>query len=282
MLLSVDRGRDHADIGIVNNDPKHPLDIRIVKIDGGGTTELKRLGEADVKPGQDLSLDVNNQARGGIDLFRPGWTPQLPHNGFDRKRPPGNNDSNDFRWVIDLESDEIYDDQITIDRHGFRSFFRINNIGSGLFFTPPTIDASSPSISEDELEMIDGATSTCLGPVALKIGANFPLDGGTALFTFQGNSIPLPPLASVTYAIDISQDCSTCSSGDNDSVLYDNAVTGAQHSARKIRFDFCQDALGLRRVKRSDIWLTLASVFGDPHLPEAVCFHATNSQTELR
>jgi hypothetical protein len=288
LLTSALPGFPYADIGLVDNsDGRHPLNIKVRKL--VNNTQVPDmlvdldLKDGDVPTGRDLILDVGNRDGGGVNLYKTGT--------FDRSRPEGaGNDVNDFRWAIDFEGDEVYCEKVAVVLAGFRSFVRINRIGSGLFFVQtPYPGYATRSISQ--LRKVEGSTKTCLGRVAVRLAANFPLDsGGQSTFTLTGASPivrNLPAKDGVTYTVDISQSCTDYAACGNDSSIYDKVITGNKAHTRKISFDLCPSAgpeMATRQQLTNELLSVLSEAFGSEHfyIPEAVCFPGTTGQTDLR
>jgi hypothetical protein len=122
MVLHPDPARKYFEAGILPA-PGHKLRIEVLQKSVAGvssfevTPEILQAAENDV-----WSLEFANSGRRGINLYKNG--------AFDRKTGVG--DVKDFRWAVDLEGKEFYNQELTTRQHQFGPVLRVT---SGEFYT---------------------------------------------------------------------------------------------------------------------------------------------------
>jgi hypothetical protein len=217
VLFVAEKGNS-CGLGIVRSaDERH---TKIVEVRDKAHPDTPLLHYTDDEIAPNFSLDVNNVDTGGISL----WT-----------APDGNtaNHDDDFANVVDFESHRIYDERVHVELSGFSSFFRMTNVNDALFFT--CLNSSDGLLKKERFR--PGST-TGLGSVAVVIGANIPLNRSGAVFVHGKDSIDLSPDGGKTYEIIVGYG----HPGDvpdpppNDSVYYDQVITGGAVSGKKIDF----------------------------------------------
>ena len=271
LILSIDETQRHntCQIGVVGLDDVdgHPLSVTVKKITygagGSSTTQtLRDLNRVTLKP--NVKIDIgNNPGSGGIKT----------HPNVSSKpvfsRSAGNNDPNDFSWVLNFEGAEVYDDKQNVDIHrdGFSSIIEIVNINSALFYVPDN------GVSEDGLFKVEHRQPMFLGQIAVIVGANFPIDSSTnAAFVNGTDRLQLPYAANVTYLITVDQSCPG-GRGDNDTVLFDRVIDGSHTQKKQINF-FSENAPLMERDR-----IEAEDEGGEPiNPPDAVCFVGSVNQ----
>ena len=122
MVLHPDPARKYFEAGILPAS-SHKLRIQVLQKSVAGvssfevTPEILKAAQNDV-----WSLEFANSGRRGINLYKNG--------AFDRKAGVG--DEKDFRWAVDLEGKEFYNEQLTTRQHQFGPVLRVM---SGEFYT---------------------------------------------------------------------------------------------------------------------------------------------------
>lgn len=173
-------------VGMHNQAPSHQLCVKVTVIYAG---EKRTIDLSEYVKGYDLHLNVINPKTKGVEVYKNG--------SFERGSDEC--DSQDFRWVIGLRSEEFHG-EIPIDHSVLRPSFHTNN---GLFYTHKKI----PARLTGGKECIDKV----LG-IAEEIGANIELDGddSEAVLTFGINgeqSLHLRKKPNTRYEINIKNDC---------------------------------------------------------------------------
>lgn len=271
LLLMVDHGRDHCDVGIPLEVPdNHEPRIDITLTTGIGAPVLvRRLTKGDLLCGNgeasEFSLVLKDSSHAGkITLFEQGE--------FDRKADSGH--PNDFRWVVDIDR-ELHKKEVGL-RHGkFLSFLRIN---TGTFFTGEK--------SEDELQTtVGGHDEPVMGKVAVAVGARIDLDqalnsvvlkktrgknGGKDEEVVEDVLFDFIPLPGVTYGINVSQNRSS-GMHEHDADFYYNAVGSKLSPGERKYFKSVGHTHPPERFERFD---------GARISPHAICFIGGLSTTQ--
>ena len=226
-VLSIEEAAKSCQLGIVNlaHTEGHGMIITVVKATfdsaQGPSYELLAVMDRNTIKG-DMTLDLRGSAGGsGIAFYR----------GSSFSRLGTGNDPHDFRWVLNVQ-DEIYlKEHLNISKD-FRSIIKINNINDATFYVP------SNGVSTNQLnKTVQGQTST-VGPVAVKIGANFPLSADASFFNgTEELPLPKPNTNDVTYLISVAQSRPGMPMmGVNDTRLYERVIDGSGTSLGSISF----------------------------------------------
>lgn len=187
LVLFIKDGAATCEVGFLRDPPEgHVLTIDLSRMTANGTAQfVRQLGKNDIQP--NLRLEVTNPAQPGVQLYT--------QRGFDRKNNIG--DENDFRWVVDFESD-LYGSPIKVNPDGFSSRLTINN---GKFYTEKK--------SLDDLIVKDeSGQDVVFGRVAVGIGAYIYLDrydSSAVLMNGDEKVMEFSPEPDVIYGINISQ-----------------------------------------------------------------------------
>lgn len=225
LVLHLDEGDEECKVGILRSATSHNflLEIRKFTLDGGETVikQYTKKGQLD----RDLSLKVTKTTEEHIKFYKP--TKEWKRTDIE------NNDPHDFRWALDFEGDEVYDERVKLDQLGFSSIFNIKS--HGLFFTA--------KLSDDELIVIRGVgDETTIGHVAIKVAALIYLDKPESKAVFTNPLDPRPVTITrqegVIHRILVSESRPSTSTGSpNDSVLYSQAIVEGLNSRKRIHFD---------------------------------------------
>ncbi len=201
IVFCFDRGSRRFHAGFLGHDPRHCLAIDIEERGAPSaefktilslTDDDKRKGAGSLKITGDLSFSVSGRAN-DADIHPSGAV-----GDFDRKNP--NNDPEDFRWVVDLESKEFFGCKLKI-RPG-NVFARKMTINHGLFYTATKwFVIMDPPIAGHDKEF----------EVARVIGCNVTLGKEeTAFLSFgpeENNRIELPVAPGAQYRVSIKNRC---------------------------------------------------------------------------
>jgi hypothetical protein len=275
MVVATYEGRKHCRVGILREVPDHDLVVKLVKLDfnTGSTTLIKEYDQTSIP--EKLSLEVNDVSENKVRLF-----PSVPTE-FDRKKPPasGSTFPFDFRWALDFEGKEVYDERVELDPDGFRSIFSFRG---GLYF--------AVKVSGGQLGKIKKKKLKSLGHVALVLGGFIYLDKPTSEAVFSPLGYSIKRQDGIVHVVVLSQarphDGIATSADSNDSVFYHQVIVGGV-SGDRIRF---LETVGSGRKRKSgkDPKLHKAFTpfqrlldlvpFGDP---SSTCLTAHISQTDL-
>lgn len=117
-------------------------------------------------------LVVDNPIGGGVSTYTPG--------PFNRKMYP---DEKDFRWIMDIESEEFYNEDLT-RKLNTRRLLPILRVPHGVFYTRLK--------SVDLKRFKDGSEEKAFGCAAAVIGCDIPLLGGGARLMEEDRHNPTP------------------------------------------------------------------------------------------
>jgi hypothetical protein len=288
IALSVRHGDTSCEADIIKNADNHALFVWLLEF-----SPRYPPPRCYMNPLGDISIDIGaSSSAGGLQLWEP--------NGTHFKRKGQGNDPYDFQWILDLEGKECYDDKVDIDKDdGTQSAVRIINVGTGLLF--------AALVSPNELkESRNHGAAKVLGHVGTCIGALFHFDS-TAHLRVGNDNIDLQPNNDTTYVIVVSH--SQYSSGKatgaplrDDAAYYEHLVKGRSHGCRRIQFGATpmqieaghppdcenvrsQRALPIQSQGQSITVLVNITNFllgaHILHLPNAICFTAQMSKTNL-
>ncbi|HEV2915076.1 MAG TPA: hypothetical protein VGX92_17500 [Pyrinomonadaceae bacterium] len=243
LAIFVNTDRTECTVGILRNPPpEHTLEITVTKqLLGGGEVEIPVHNI-----GAELYLDVQNTSQPNITFRDMGAV-------INRQVDPATN-RDSFKWVVDLENEELYNTAIGANRGAFHPLFIFN---SGELF--------ARSISRSHLFIRRGLFGQLedFGFVASEVGVAISLDqeNSRAVFTSGGVEI-FTSEPDTNYVIDI----------DHDAAAHSNIVLDANHYYKAV-------GLGLSERER----ISFMSIVDDsgPAGPEAACFSGHLSKSPI-
>ncbi|MGA9768447.1 MAG: hypothetical protein WBV94_05355 [Blastocatellia bacterium] len=177
-------GRAFAEVGLIRSAAEHRLGVTI-SVEGGGAVAIP----PDFNPEENISIEVENTSKTGIRVFTDP--------DFNRETGAGN--ARDFRWFVDLESEEFYNKKLGVKSDQISPIIRINNaeFSAG---TRTDINAVKKTTAE----------TTLLGKIGLEVIADIELDkpestailksGSREILKIEGNAGP-------RYVIEFDSDC---------------------------------------------------------------------------
>jgi hypothetical protein len=185
LVLAVNKNKNLCEFGVVKA-PDHVLRIKVDKVDADrDRTSLPNISR-DLPSEGDIRIDAPKNAKDyGVQFFG------------DLKRPflrlIGEDDPQDFRWLVDLEGKEFYNKKLAL-KPGFPNQRII--IPRGLFYTHDLID----------VQLVRPGASVLQTSVASPIGCNLDLDAGEEFVLTYGpddQKIVMTAEKGVTYEIQI-------------------------------------------------------------------------------
>lgn len=184
-----DEKENRCEIGVHNSSESHNLEIKIYDL----TLPYNE------KPVHCYNPTNTKEIKDSIfTLEVPGITPSVSYfqpNGFNRQENQG--DERDFRWIVDLESSEFYNQELVKIPEIIKPRFHIKN---GIFYTL----YKSKSKYRRVISGQDNGTE--LGSIAYYIGANIYLDADHPAILKIDEEILLDPFK--RYIIGITNNCS--------------------------------------------------------------------------
>jgi len=182
MVFHPDPAREYFEAGILKA-PGHQFRVEVREKTSAGVSKYL----VPLPPVTDLvndawSLEFTSPAKRGISLYQSG--------AFDRKAGIG--DPRDFRWAVDIEGTEFYNEQVTINEKQLGPIVRMT---SGEFYTK---DKSRPVMRRQG----DG-TFQLFGSIAEEIAADFVTRGDVVLRSAKSGKeiLRLPGKPNTTYEI---------------------------------------------------------------------------------
>lgn len=176
MILHEDKANQMMEIGILQEETHIP---RILTIRNGVLADISdlrlkpQLGDTQHRAWR---LEVTNPVQQGISLYTDG-------NKFERQT---HEDDKDFRWIMDFESDEFYNKDLT-GQMLTKKLMPVLQIPNGEFYTR----LKSPSLARSK----DAGAVAPFGAVAAFTGCDIQVEGGSVklkvadtdddLFTFK-------------------------------------------------------------------------------------------------
>jgi hypothetical protein len=248
----VNKDETECTVGILKvPPPDHKLEITLRRQPLGGPMGAPQ----PLSPiADELRLMVENTSRTKIAFRDPKAT-------IDRQLDPTNQES--FRWVVDLESAELYDRPIGASQNGFSPLLKFNN---GELFTR-RVSINHLFIKRGLLAPVED-----FGFVAVEIGVEFNLDqaNSRAVFTNGGQTVfDSATEPDTNYKIEINNDGTEHPRIVMDATNYYSAVGLGLTEADKILFASVGD----------DLPPTVEPI-SLPVSPEAACFPSFLSQSQ--
>jgi hypothetical protein len=153
----------------VQRAPNHQLRIRVEKRSPSGTSEIivpvEEIGSLDKRI---WTLELTNPGTQGISTYQNG--------AFNRKKGIG--DDRDFRWIVDLEGEEFYNNALSINTALLGPIIRIP---TGMFYT---MTKTEPLL----LKQGDQSFKD-FGSIAEDIAADIWLDYGVAILKAESTEL---------------------------------------------------------------------------------------------
>jgi hypothetical protein len=115
-IVCFNSNKNRSETAIIR-DTKHKLTINVYKpgfVDGayGDRVDLISILSKEINQRENVSIEITtNSATGGLEFFKQG--------GFDRLS--GDNDENDFRWLLNLEGSEMHNTALVKNKSGSTS-----------------------------------------------------------------------------------------------------------------------------------------------------------------
>jgi len=182
MVFHPDPAREYFEAGVLKA-PGHQFRVEVrEKTDAGVSTFLVPLPAVNDLANDSWSLEFTSPTKRGISLYQSG--------AFDRKAGIG--DSRDFRWAVDIEGTEFYNQQVKINENQLGPILRTT---SGEFYTK---GKSRPVMRRQG----DG-TFQLFGSIAEEIAADFVTGGDVVLRSAKSGReiLRLPRKQGSTYEI---------------------------------------------------------------------------------
>ena len=182
MVVHPDPARKYFEAGILPA-PGHQFRVEVREKTSAGVSTFS----VPLPPVTDLvndswSLEFTSPAKQGINLYQGG--------AFDRKAGIG--DPRDFRWAVDIEGAEFYNQQVTIKENQLGPILRMT---SGEFYTK--------SKSRPVMRRQGDRTFQLFGSIAEEIAADFVTRGDVVLRSVKSGKeiLLLPAKSGSTYEI---------------------------------------------------------------------------------
>lgn len=182
MVFHPDPAREYFEAGILPA-PGHRFRVEVrEKTNSGVSTYFVPLPPVSDLVNDSWSLEFTNPPQRGISFYQRG--------AFDRKAGIG--DPRDFRWALDIEGTEFYNEQVTIKENQLGPILRMT---SGEFYTR----AKSRSMMRKQGD----GTFHHFGSVAEEIAADFSITGDVVLRSAKSGQeiLRLPRKPATTYEI---------------------------------------------------------------------------------
>ena len=181
MVFHPDPGRKYFEAGILPS-PGHRFRVEVREKTSGVSTFWLPLPPVTDLVNDSWSLEFTSPVKRGISLYRGG--------AFDRKAGIG--DPKDFRWAVDIEGSEFYNQQVAIKENQLGPILRMT---SGEFYTK---GKSRPVMRRQG----DG-TFQLFGSIAEEIAADFITGGDVVLRSAKSGReiLRLPAKPGSTYEI---------------------------------------------------------------------------------
>lgn len=160
--------RLHCEVGVLNQDPKHQLRIRI---EGGTCAGAYEYTHDQLKLVAEKSFRIEIEgAIPNVDFYQAAKT-------FNRETATGPEFDNDFRWLIDVETPDLYNDEVRRKKKHYGPKLMVKN---GTFFTQEKTHSTFKFV-----ERRSGGDEPPLGSIAFCSAAKIKLKSGErAKFTF--------------------------------------------------------------------------------------------------
>ena len=267
--------QNRCEVGIVHCDRHQTvMDIQEIVFDNSGDPIKSMLTTPPASPflGSDILIKVVNQ---NAPITAAGIEPFSESPVFNRVQGIG--DQNDFRWIVDLEGEELHDRQLDLLPTTFSSAPRLSPkifISEGVIYTELATD-------ERLALMSDGVQGNEFGPVAIKIGVDLFLEDGGEL-QMWGKRGPittqlatLKKKANTKYHINVENLCTVegDAPGTDFSLFYDIV-----HDPTNSRFDFRRIVENLGQGNPKD-YLTANPLFSLDNNP-LICVGALLGRTQ--
>jgi hypothetical protein len=247
IAIFVNPAKTECTVGMLSNAPSgHTLKISFKKQPQGGVLSEFRQPLTPPQVKSRLRLAVRNISQDRITFRGMDIDINRHVDATPATRPS-------FKWVVDLENDELYGAAIGANKSAFAPVLTFSN---GELFTR--------RISTNHLFIQRGIfTTEDFGFVANEIGVDFPLDqapDSKGVFYNGGDAIPLDD-QNTNYEIEIN----------HDAAAHSGIITDANHYYKGV-------GLGLTDAQR--ILFMSNSSGGGPAGPEAACFSAFLGQSQ--
>jgi hypothetical protein len=179
MVIHPDPAREYFEAGILKA-PGHQFRVEVREKTSAGVSKYL----VPLPPFTDdaWSLEFTSPTKRGVSLYQSG--------AFDRKAGIG--DPRDFRWAVDIEGTEFYNEQVKINENQLGPIVRVT---SGEFYTK---DKSRPVMRRQG----DG-TFQLFGSIAEEIAADYVTRGDVVLRSVKSGKeiLRLPAKPATTYEI---------------------------------------------------------------------------------
>jgi len=182
MVIHPDPAREYFEAGILPA-PGHRFRIEVrEKTNSGVSTFSVPLPSVINFLNDSWSLEFTSPAKRGISLYQGG--------AFDRKAGIG--DARDFRWAVDIEGAEFYNQQVTVKENQLGPILRMT---SGEFYTKAK--------SRPVMRRQGDGTFQLFGSIAEEIAADFVTRGDVVLRSAKSGKeiLRLPAKPAATYEI---------------------------------------------------------------------------------